>query len=50
MTPPRLLPLAAWWHRVRLHVVHHDVTVWDNGHRFVCRHRIHCATCAKGLS
>lgn len=47
MTQPRLLPLAAWWHRVRLHVVHHDVpTMWLNG-RYQCWHT-YCATCGTG--
>lgn len=48
MTPPRVLPLAAWWHRVRLHVVHTHVIVADrNGQQ---RWHTYCATCAKGWS
>ena len=43
---PRLLPLAAWWHRLRLHVVHHDITVpITNGHM---RYHTFCLTCWQG--
>ncbi|AYB69426.1 hypothetical protein SEA_GANCHO_85 [Mycobacterium phage Gancho] len=47
MTPRRLLPIAAWWHRARLHVVHHHVHTTDTADGPTWWHT-YCATCAKG--
>lgn len=45
MNHPHLLPIAAWWHRIRLHLVRHDVVLPDEWwHRW----HTYCLTCQQG--
>lgn len=48
MTPPRVLPLAAWWHRVRHHYVRHDVIARDNGRGPLMWWHTYCYACGRG--
>lgn len=47
--PPRpLLPIAAWWHRLRHHYVRNSVIAPDNGNGPLTWWHTYCYACGKG--